>query len=93
MSLFRDMKCGCGIPVARRTSWTHKNHRRKFVACIFYNAEIGQSDCNTFEWLDDDIFDWQRDVINVLIAEKHILATDNSILNQGLCFLNTRTKG
>ncbi|KAL2895021.1 hypothetical protein RDABS01_010930 [Bienertia sinuspersici] len=92
MSSVRDMKCGCGIPVARRTSWTHENPGRKFVACKFYNAETGQRGCNTFEWLDEDIVDWKRDVTNVLIVEKHRLATDNSILKSRIVFAEHENK-
>ncbi|KAL2938979.1 Heat shock factor protein 1 [Bienertia sinuspersici] len=88
----RDMNCGCGIPVARRTSWTHENPGRKFVACKFYNAETGQRGCNKFEWLDEDIVDWQRDVTNVLIDEKHRLATDNSILKSRIVFAEHENK-
>lgn len=76
------MNCACGFPCARRTSWTHENPGRKFIACKFYNHETGQRGCNTFEWLDiAEPTGWQRDVINMLLAEKHRLAADNYILN------------
>lgn len=84
MARFEGMKCGCGFPAARRTSWTHENPGRKFVACKFFNHETGHRGCNTFEWVDDDILDWQRDVTNVLVAEKHRLATDLSIIKARL---------
>ncbi|KAL2895356.1 hypothetical protein RDABS01_011265 [Bienertia sinuspersici] len=74
------MKCRCGIPCATRTSWTHENPGRKFVACKFFNHETGQRGCNTFYWVDEEQTYWQRDVINVLVAEKHRVATDLSIV-------------
>ncbi|XP_010681441.1 uncharacterized protein At4g04775-like [Beta vulgaris subsp. vulgaris] len=78
------VNCGCGIPVARRTSWTHENPGRKFIACKFYNHETEQRGCNTFEWVDEEILDWQGDITNILIAEKHRHATDNHILTMKL---------
>ncbi|KAL2897967.1 hypothetical protein RDABS01_039749, partial [Bienertia sinuspersici] len=66
------------------TSWTSDNPGRKFVACKFYNHETGQKGCNTFEWIDEDILDWQRDVANMLVAEKHKLVIDNNILKSRL---------
>ncbi|KAL2925901.1 Heat shock factor protein [Bienertia sinuspersici] len=92
MSSVRDMKYGCGIPIARRTSWTPEKPRRKFVACEFYNAKTGQRGCNTFEWLDEDIVYWKRDVTNVLIAEKHKLVNDNSILKSRIVFAKHENK-
>ncbi|KAL2932065.1 DNA topoisomerase 3-alpha [Bienertia sinuspersici] len=76
--------CACGLPVARRTSWTSDNLGRKFVACKFYNHETRQRGCNTFEWIDEDILDWQRDVVNMLVAEKHRFPTDSNILKSRL---------
>lgn len=61
-------KCRCGISVGVRTSWTHENPGRKFKACKFYNFETGHRGCNYFEWVDEDILDWQRDVTNNLVA-------------------------
>ncbi|KAL2943238.1 30S ribosomal protein S18 [Bienertia sinuspersici] len=61
----------CGLPIARRTSWTNENPGHKFVASKFYNYEIGQRGCNTFEWHDEDIVHWQKDVTSMLEAEKH----------------------
>ncbi|XP_010695405.1 uncharacterized protein LOC104908052 [Beta vulgaris subsp. vulgaris] len=78
------MKCGCRFAVATRISWTHENPGRKFRVCKFYNHETGQRGCNTFEWVDEGSTDWQRDVINVLVAEKHRLATDNHITKSRL---------
>uniref|UniRef100_A0A803LJJ4 GRF-type domain-containing protein n=1 Tax=Chenopodium quinoa TaxID=63459 RepID=A0A803LJJ4_CHEQI len=78
MARFEEKKCGCRFSVARRTSWTHDNLGRKFFACKFFNHEIGQRGSNTFEWVDEHILDWQRDVTNVLIASRR-LSTDLSI--------------
>ncbi|XP_021846260.1 uncharacterized protein [Spinacia oleracea] len=80
MAPWNEVKCGCGFPVAKRTAWTHENPGRKFIACKFYNPETGQRGCNKFDWLDEDIVEWQRDVTNVLVAEKHRLSTDLAIL-------------
>ncbi|KAL2905209.1 hypothetical protein RDABS01_003919 [Bienertia sinuspersici] len=78
------VRCGCGLPVATTTSWTHENLGRKFVACKFYNHETGHRGCNYFEWVDEDMVGWQRDVTNVLEAEKHRLATNISLMKNRL---------
>uniref|UniRef100_A0A803MZ78 Uncharacterized protein n=1 Tax=Chenopodium quinoa TaxID=63459 RepID=A0A803MZ78_CHEQI len=39
-----------------------------------------QSGCDYFKWFDTDMVDWQKDVINVLLAEKHKMATDHNLL-------------
>ena len=76
--------CGCGLPVARRTSWTHDNPGRKFVACQFSNHETGDRGYNSFDWIDEWMTDWQRDVINKLVAEKQRLANENNNLRSRL---------
>lgn len=79
------VNCLCGLPCARRTSWTHDNPGRKFLACKFYNPETGQRGCHVFDWVDvEEPTGWQRDVINTLVAEKHRLSTDNHILKSRL---------
>uniref|UniRef100_A0A803N658 Uncharacterized protein n=1 Tax=Chenopodium quinoa TaxID=63459 RepID=A0A803N658_CHEQI len=52
MARFEEKRCGCGFPVARRTSWTHENPQRKFVACKFFNHETGQREKH---WLSTDL--------------------------------------
>ncbi|KNA26131.1 hypothetical protein SOVF_000350 [Spinacia oleracea] len=80
MNSYKGVRCGCGFPVVKRTTWTHENPGRKFVACKFYNPETGQRGCDKFDWVDEGIVDWQRDVTNVLVAEKHRLSTDLAIM-------------
>ncbi|KAL2928254.1 DNA topoisomerase 3-alpha [Bienertia sinuspersici] len=72
-------RCDCGELVAKRTSWTYENLGKKFIACKFFNHETGERGCNTFQWVDEEPSEWKRDVINVFVAEKHRLATDNNI--------------
>ncbi|KAL2923283.1 1 4-alpha-glucan branching enzyme GlgB [Bienertia sinuspersici] len=88
------LNCGSGFPCATRTSWTHDNPGRKFIACKFYNHETGQRGCNTFDWVDvDEPTNWQRDVINMLLAEKQRIATDNHILRSRLvCAENEKSR-
>ncbi|XP_021744525.1 uncharacterized protein At4g04775-like [Chenopodium quinoa] len=80
MVVVKGKRCDCGFPLAMRTSWTHENPGRKFMACKFYNPETRHRGCEKFEWVDEGILDWQRDVTNVLVAEKHRLATDLNII-------------
>ncbi|KMT11853.1 hypothetical protein BVRB_5g105490 [Beta vulgaris subsp. vulgaris] len=74
------VNCACGFPRATRTSWTHDNPGRKFKA-----HETRHRGCNTFDWVDvEEPTNWQRDAINMLVAEKHRVATDNHILKSRL---------
>ncbi|KAL2906724.1 hypothetical protein RDABS01_005434, partial [Bienertia sinuspersici] len=77
--------CACGLPVAKRTSWNSENPGRKFLACKFYNHETGHKGCNTFEWINEDILDWQRDVTNMLVVEKHRLIDKNMLKSRLVC--------
>ncbi|XP_056688684.1 uncharacterized protein [Spinacia oleracea] len=80
MTPLKQVRCSCGFPVAKRTAWTHETSRRKFVACKFYNPETGQRGCDKFDWVDEGILDWKRDVTNVLVVKKHRVSTDLAIM-------------
>ncbi|KAK9716630.1 hypothetical protein RND81_06G246600 [Saponaria officinalis] len=67
------LKCNCGCPVAFRTSWTFQNPGRRFVACKFYDADTGMRGCRYFKWLDEDMTEWQRQLINQLSSENTCL--------------------
>ncbi|KAL2942857.1 DNA topoisomerase 3-alpha [Bienertia sinuspersici] len=68
-----QLKCNCGIPVGKRTSWTERNPGRRFLCCKFYEPESEWRGCNYFMWLDEDITEWQRNVTNKLVLEKKLL--------------------
>ncbi|KAK9755367.1 hypothetical protein RND81_01G020100 [Saponaria officinalis] len=67
------LKCNCGIPVAFRTSWTFQNPGRRFVACKFYNPDTEICGCRFFKWLDEDMEELQRQLINQLSNENTCL--------------------
>ncbi|KAK9664300.1 hypothetical protein RND81_14G031800 [Saponaria officinalis] len=67
------LKCNCGFPVAFQTSWTFQNPGRRFVACKFYHADTGMRGCTYFKWLDEDMTEWQRQLINQLSSENTCL--------------------
>ena len=70
----KQRKCGCGVPVARLTSWTRENHGRKFLGCKFYDPITETRGCKFFEWVDHpDGTEWQREVINNLILDKKLM--------------------
>ncbi|KAL2935188.1 Kinesin-like protein KIN-UC [Bienertia sinuspersici] len=63
--MFQDnnqLKCNCGLPVGRRTSWTERNPDRRFMCCKFYDSESERRGCNYF-----------RSVTNKLVLEKKLL--------------------
>uniref|UniRef100_A0A803MVW2 Uncharacterized protein n=1 Tax=Chenopodium quinoa TaxID=63459 RepID=A0A803MVW2_CHEQI len=39
-----------------------------------------QSGCDYFKWVDINMVDWQKYVINVFLAEKHRMATEQNVL-------------
>ncbi|KAK9668849.1 hypothetical protein RND81_13G091200 [Saponaria officinalis] len=63
----------CSVPAALLTSWTSRNHGRRFLACKFRF-------CKYFRWIDEEQSEWQRDVINELLLEKKLLQSDNGNL-------------
>lgn len=73
MSEDSQIKCNCGLPVGRRTSWTERNPGRRFMSCKFYEPESEWRGCNFFKWVDEDMTEWQRHLSNKLILEKKLL--------------------
>ncbi|KAK9668826.1 hypothetical protein RND81_13G089400 [Saponaria officinalis] len=76
--------CKCGIPVATKTSWTTQNPGRRFVTCKFYNPDSMMSGCNFFRWIDDDMTNWQRHVINRLVMENKCLKNEVRRQDRGI---------
>ncbi|KAL2898770.1 DNA topoisomerase 3-alpha [Bienertia sinuspersici] len=69
----RQIKCYCGLPIGRRTSWTDRNPGRKFMCCKFYEPETEWRGCNFFNWIDEDMTEWQRNVIDKLVLEMKLV--------------------
>ena len=72
--------CYCGIPVAKRQSWTSSNPGRRFVLCKFANPHTEFKGCKFWHWVDEEQQDWQRALINQLILEKKLLKKDKELL-------------
>ncbi|KAL2938115.1 Transcription factor MafB [Bienertia sinuspersici] len=81
----------CGVHVAHKQSWTSRNPGRKFVVCKFYNPSIGRLECETFAWVDKDMEEWQRVVINQLVFEKQLLEKQVVGLKNQVCSLENQT--
>ncbi|XP_021857299.1 uncharacterized protein [Spinacia oleracea] len=92
MSHQKAKMCGCGYPVVQRTSWTHENPGRKFKSCRFYNFGTGQRGCDAFDWVDEDILEWQKDVTNHLLSEKQRLAMEMKIIKGRAEFMEHEMK-
>ena len=81
-------KCGCGVPFARRVSWTKENPGRRFKSCVFYDPDTNWRGCKKFKWVDQpEMAVWQREVTNKLVEEKRQLATEIKILTSRVCCL------
>ncbi|KAK9691904.1 hypothetical protein RND81_09G227500 [Saponaria officinalis] len=66
-------KCHCGFPTAMKTSWTVHNPGRRFLTCKLYDPDLGMPGCNFFKWVDEDMSNWQNNVILELLNEnKHL---------------------
>ena len=59
----------CGYYVTVQRGWTTKNPSRRFVACPDYDMHNNTRGCNYFRWVDNDMTDWQKDVILKPIEE------------------------
>ncbi|KAL2926397.1 Restin-like protein [Bienertia sinuspersici] len=57
----------------KRTSWTDRNPGRKFMCNKFYEPETEWRGCNFFNWIDEDMTEWRRNVINKLVLEKKLV--------------------
>ncbi|KAH6765700.1 hypothetical protein C2S52_016683 [Perilla frutescens var. hirtella] len=68
--------CDCGVRVLLWTSWTNKHPGRRFYDCRNYAPAkdgIQKQGCNYFKWIDSEIGDRAKDVINGLKAENSLL--------------------
>ncbi|KAK9757628.1 hypothetical protein RND81_01G175100 [Saponaria officinalis] len=52
-----------------KTSWTVHNPGRRFLTCKLYNPDLGMPGCNFFKWVDEDMSNWQKNVILELLNE------------------------
>ena len=81
-------KCGCGVPFARRVSWTKENPGKRSKTCVFYDPDTNWRGCKKFKWVDEpEMAVWQREVTNKLVEEKRQLATEIKILTSRVCCL------
>ena len=77
--------CYCGVPVAKKTSWTSTNPGRRFVVCKVYCPERGVEGCGFFDWVDADMVEWQRVLTNQLLLEKKLLEKEKELLKIQVC--------
>ena len=84
----KSENCRCGVPFARRVSWTKENPGRRFKSCVFYDPDTNWRGCKKFEWVDQpEMAVWQREVTNKLLEEKRQLAMEIKILTSRVCCL------
>ncbi|XP_010667071.1 uncharacterized protein LOC104884170 [Beta vulgaris subsp. vulgaris] len=82
-----SVKCSCGVPIAKVRSWTKDNPGRWFLACKFYHPETGHRGCKFFRWVNDEMTEWQRIVINDLVDEKKFLLDELKVVKQEMALL------
>ncbi|KAK9664720.1 hypothetical protein RND81_14G063400 [Saponaria officinalis] len=70
------MHCRCGIPCANRTSWIFQNPGRKYVTYKFYKLDSNMRGCGFFMWVDGEMTEWQRTIINNLLNENRSLKSE-----------------
>ncbi|KAL2921429.1 Trehalose-phosphatase, partial [Bienertia sinuspersici] len=72
----RRAKCYCGVPIAILESWTSKNpgRRKEWMSIVGV--------------LDDEMTEWQRDLINELLEEKKVLTSQVELMKASI----TRTE-
>ena len=80
--------CACGVPFARRVSWTKENPGRRFNTCVFYDPDTKSRGCKKFKWVDEpEMAVWQRKLTNKLVEEKRQLATEIKLLTSRISCL------
>ena len=72
--------CFCGVPCAKRVSWTRENPGRRFIACKNYDPNSKWRRCKKFKWIDENVVDWQKEVALKLIDEKDKLIMEAKIM-------------
>ncbi|KAL4554012.1 hypothetical protein LXL04_039871 [Taraxacum kok-saghyz] len=58
-------RCYCGLSAPFSTSWSDKNPRRRYFGCKYWPDS--KEDCCFFEWYDDEVSEWYKEVLNQLV--------------------------
>ena len=85
-------ECYCGYDVTVQRGWTTNNPSRRFVACPDYDVHNNTMGCNYFRWVDDNMTDWQKDVILKLIEERSKLQREGEIFQRKLELANKKIR-
>ena len=59
-----------------------ENPGREFITCKFYDYATGRRGCKFFEWVDEGILYWQKDITNQLLLEKKIFQSQIDLLKR-----------
>uniref|UniRef100_A0A803N608 Uncharacterized protein n=1 Tax=Chenopodium quinoa TaxID=63459 RepID=A0A803N608_CHEQI len=73
-------------------SWTHENPGCRFEACKFYNPDTNHRGCKFFRWVDEEMTNWQRDALNLILSDKQLLKGEVIVLQTRLCCVENEKK-
>ncbi|KAL4571712.1 hypothetical protein LXL04_018477 [Taraxacum kok-saghyz] len=58
-------RCYCDLSAPFSISCSDKNLRRMYFGCKYWPDS--KKDCGFFEWYDDDVSEWYKEVLNQLV--------------------------
>ena len=66
-------------------SWSVKNPGRRYYGCRYWPDE--KEDCGYFDWYDDEVSSWYKDLLNDLKPKKKKIRSKEEIGNPRLLYL------
>ncbi|CAK8538467.1 unnamed protein product [Lathyrus sativus] len=87
----RRIQCYCGFDSPLAIAWTSENSSRRFYGCGLFKLQ-GRKGCSFFDWYDDKIPKWSKEVINSLLKKVNELKKKDSLTKKSDDDMNNKNK-